>query len=127
MGAAAFEVELAITPAQHTQGLSGRPRLANSNGMLFVFQQEGEHVFWMKDMRFALDLVWIGAGCTVVDVSLNAPPQEPNQTLAQLPRYKSALPAQYVLEIASGEAGAAGIAVGAPVKFVGSLAGKYGC
>ncbi len=127
VGGAAFVVETAITSPQRTQGLSGRPTLPPGSGMLFIFEQEGRHTFWMKEMRFPLDLVWIDAECTVVDVTLNAPPPAPGQTLAQLPRYSPGVPAQYVLEINAGEAGSSGIDPGDPVIFTGSLAGRYGC
>jgi uncharacterized membrane protein (UPF0127 family) len=127
VGAASFEVEPAITSAQHTQGLSGRPTLPTDTGMLFIFEQESKLTFWMIDMRFALDMVWIGAGCTVVDITFNAPPPEADQTPDQLPRFAPGVPAQYVLEINAGEADSAGIKPGDPVLFTGNLAGLHGC
>jgi uncharacterized membrane protein (UPF0127 family) len=107
--------------------LSGRPSLAPGTGMLFIFETEGVYYFWMKDMRFPLDMVWISAGCVVVDITKDAPPPEPGQALAELARYSPSQPAQYVLEINAGEAEAADIHAGDPVEFGGSLAGAYGC
>ena len=127
LGNAAFPVELALTVEQQVQGLSGRETLAPGTGMLFVYQQERQYNFWMKEMRFPLDIVWIGVDCTVVDVTLDAPPPEPDQTLDQLPRFSPGDPAQYVLEINAGEFAAAGIVVGDPVEFAGELSGRYGC
>lgn len=127
VGAAEFAVEPAVTPAQRIQGLSGRQVLAARNGMLFIFEQAGKYTFWMKEMRFALDLVWIGAGCTVVDLTRNAPPPAPAQTLDELPLYLPVSPARYVLEINAGEADLVGLLPGDPVGFSGSLAGLYGC
>ena len=124
---ATFRVELAMTVEEQIQGLSDRPSLPSESGMLFVYERQSRYNFWMKDMHFPLDMVWIGADCTVVDVTLNAPPPEPGQTLDQLPLYSPGLPAQFVLEINAGEAEAAGIAPGAPVVFSGSLAGRHGC
>tara|TARA_B100000315_G_scaffold175453_1_gene163973 strand:- start:1946 stop:2329 length:384 start_codon:yes stop_codon:yes gene_type:complete len=127
VGTAAFEVEPAITSAQRAQGLSGRPKLAPGSGMLFIFEREGKYSFWMIDMRFALDMVWIGAECTVVDITFNAPPPAPDQAPDQLPRFAPGAPARYVLEINAGEADSAGIRPGDPVLFTGGLAGRHGC
>ncbi|HJN85766.1 MAG: DUF192 domain-containing protein [Dehalococcoidia bacterium] len=127
VGTATFEVEPAITGAQRTQGLSGSPPLTPGSGMLFIFERESKYTFWMIDMLFSLDMVWIGAGCTVVDITFNAPPPEPGQTPDQLPRFSPGAPARYVLEINAGEADSAGIEPGDPVRFTGDLAGRHGC
>ena len=127
VGSAALTVELALTPAQRVQGLSGRPELARGTGMLFVYTQEGRHSFWMIDMNFPLDLVWISAQCTVIEITSNVPPPAPGQTSAELPRYVPETPVQYVLEVNAGDMESAGIQVGDPVAFTGSLTGLYGC
>jgi uncharacterized membrane protein (UPF0127 family) len=130
VGGASFKVELAITQDQRTQGLSGRANLAPGTGMLFVFDQEGRYSFWMKEMRFPLDLVWIGPsaeGCTVVDITPNAPPPAPGQSVTELPLYTPVAPARYVLEVNGGETEAAGVRIESRVEFKGSLAGLYGC
>ena len=96
-------------------------------GMLFVFENEGVFTFWMKEMHFPLDIVWVGADCTVVDVTLGAPPPEEGQSLADLPRFSPGSPALYVLEINAGEFAEQGIEIGDLVEFVGDLEGLYGC
>jgi hypothetical protein len=134
VGGASFKVELAVTQEQRTQGLAGRAGLAPGAGMLFVFDAEGRYSFWMKEMRFPLDLVWIGPsaeGCTVVDITHKAPPPPPGhpseEGLAELPLYTPVGPARYVLEVNGGETEAAGVRVDSRVEFRGSLAGLYGC
>ena len=131
LGGATFNVELAITQAQRTQGLSGRAGLAPGAGMLFVFDAEGRYSFWMKEMRFPLDLIWVDARCTVVDITSGAPPPVPGQSASggpsELPLYTPVTPVQYVLEVNGGETEAVGIRVGDRVEFKGSLAGLYGC
>jgi uncharacterized protein len=107
--------------------LSGRPSLAPGTGMLFIFERENLYNFWMKDMRFALDMVWVSADCVVADVIQNVPPPEPGQAVADLPTYSPSEPVQYVLEINAGEAESADIRHGDQVEFGGSLAGNYGC
>ena len=124
---AAFPVELALTAEEQIQGLSGRPTLKANTGMLFVYQRPSRYPFWMPDMHFPLDIVWIGSDCAVADVTLNALPPAPGQANQDLPLYSPKKPAQYVLEINAGEAGAKGIRVGVGVEFLGELEGKYGC
>lgn len=122
-----FTVELAVTREEQIQGLSDRPSLAPHTGMLFIYKQQSRHDFWMKNMHFPLDMIWISADCTVADASLNVPPPGPDQTLDQLPLYSSGAPVKYVLEINGGEAAANGIQPGVGVEFAGNLAGRFGC
>ena len=122
-----FPVELALTAAEQIQGLSGRPSLTADTGMLFVYEKQSRRSFWMPDMHFPLDIVWIGSDCAVADVTLNALPPEPGQANQDLPLYSPKLPAQYVLEINAGEAEAKGISEGVGVEFLGDLAGRFGC
>jgi uncharacterized protein len=119
IGDAIFAVELAVTPQQQAQGLSGRPGLAPGIGMLFIFESEGLHSFWMKDMRFPLDMVWISAEHAVVDITEDVLPPDPGQTTSDLPTYMPVEPAQYVLEINAGEAESADIRIGDLVEFEG--------
>jgi uncharacterized membrane protein (UPF0127 family) len=119
IGDASFTVELAVTPQQRAQGLSGRPGLAPGTGMLFIFESEGLHSFWMKDMRFPLDMVWISAEHAVVDITEDVLPPDPGQTTSDLPTYMPVEPAQYVLEINAGEAESADIRIGDMVEFGG--------
>ena len=127
IGEAAWPVELAVTPPQRQQGLSGREALPAGAGMLFIFESEGHRSFWMPDMHFSLDMVWINASCEVADVTLNAPIPLPGQSRDDLPRFSPSGPAQYVLEINAGEFEAAGIKRGDQAAFEGSLSGEYGC
>ena len=127
IGGASFVVEVADTRATQQQGLSGREPLAASTGMLFVFEEERFLTFWMKEMNFPLDMVWIDASCKVVDISRDVPIPEPGQTLADLPTYGPETPARYVLEINAGASAAAGFGPGDTVAFTGGLEGKYGC
>ena len=95
--------------------------------MLFIHDDEKRYTFWMKDMRFALDMLWIDAGCTVADISAEVPPPEPGQSDRSLPLISPETPVLHVLEINSGTAAGLGIAIGDAVKFTGSLEGRYGC
>ncbi|MFA4819145.1 MAG: DUF192 domain-containing protein [Patescibacteria group bacterium] len=59
VGSAPLRVELALTIEQQTRGLSGRDSLAPGTGMLFKFAKADKYTFWMKDMKFALDFIWV--------------------------------------------------------------------
>lgn len=126
IGAFTWPVELALTGEQQAQGLSGRAELAAGAGMLFVWNQESRRSFWMPDMNFPLDMVWLNGDCAVTHITHNAPPQAPGQSQADLPRY-TVDQVQYVLEINAGEAALHGIKVGDQARFQGRSAGEYGC
>ena len=97
----AIPIEIADTPAKRTQGLSGVVSLPENNGMLFVFDESHIPAFWMYDMNFALDFIWIHNN-TVVDITENVPPPAPNATKQQLPTYSPNAPVNMVLELNAG-------------------------
>lgn len=122
-----WPVELAVTPEERNQGLSGRESLPELTGMLFVFESDQHLSFWMVDMNFPLDMVWIDSSCRVVDVTLDAPIPLPDQSRGELPRFRPSSPAKFVLEINAGEFMGAQLEIGDVVEFEQALAGKYGC
>ena len=122
-----FEVEVAKTQAERTQGLSDRESLPPMTGMLFVYGTVGHLAMWMKGMGFALDFVWVAEECTVVDTALNAPPPAPGTPDSELLRYTSAVPAAYVLEVNAGQVEQRGIQVGDKVRFSGISADGADC
>lgn len=90
------KVELAITSAEKEKGLSARQGLDENEGMLFVFDKPGEYAFWMKDMNFAIDIVWLDASNQVVHIEKNATPESYPNT------FNPGVDAKYVLEVISG-------------------------
>lgn len=77
-----INAEIADTSAKQMKGLSGRQSLAENSGMLFVFSTPDFYSFWMKDMNFPLDFVWI-SGDTVAEITSDVKPpgSEPLQIL----------------------------------------------
>ena len=118
VGEAVFDMEVAQTPEERGRGLSGRDGLEPGSGMLFIFRSETTTSFWMKGMRFPIDFVWIGAGCTVIDVTLGASAPPPGTADSALPLYTPSAPILYALEINAGEVAELGIEVGDPVAFI---------
>ena len=127
IGPVAFPVEVAVTPEQRQQGLSGRPSLASGAGMLFVFESPMPLNFWMKRMQFSLDMVWVGADCTIWEITRDVPPPPPDTKDSDLARISPQGDMQYVLEINAGEAAELGLEPGQSVVFAGSIDGRYGC
>lgn len=117
VGDAAFKVEVADDPAERAQGLSGRAGLTDDGGMLFVYQDPLMPGFWMRQMRFALDFVWIGQNCEVVDVTPNVSAPDPDTPESELTLYQPAAPVLYNLEVNAGTAERHGIEVGDAVRF----------
>lgn len=102
--------EVVNTPASITQGLSGREQIG-ADGMLFVLGSLQTPLFWMKEMKFGLDLVWIRE-MTIVDISHNVPAPEPGTPLTELPRYQPNQPVDMVFEIPAGHAESLDLTIG---------------
>jgi uncharacterized membrane protein (UPF0127 family) len=96
LGGQSVSVSVADTDATRQQGLSGRAGLGDHEGKLFVFPSDGYYAFWMKDMRFSIDMVWLSARGTVVFIKANVSPD----TFPQAFRPNS--PARYVVELPAG-------------------------
>lgn len=112
----ALRAEVARTPDERARGLGGRDGLDEGTGMLFDLESTRPASFWMKDMRFAIDMVWITADHRVAGVTADAQPQ-PGAADDALRRYASPAPVRYVLELRAGDAAAYGIAAGAALRF----------
>lgn len=106
-------VELARTSLEQQRGLSGRATLDPNKGMLFIFTRADYYKFWMPDMQFPIDIIWINDN-TVVDISANVSnafdPINPTY-------YSPRTPAQYVLEVNSGFAAVHSINIGDSVEL----------
>lgn len=98
-------VELANTDKTRAQGLSGRQSLSPDQGMLFVFDKGSRPRFWMKDMHFAIDIIWIAEG-KISQISRNLLPPEPGTKDSELALFIPNDPVDYVLEVAAGTASA---------------------
>lgn len=117
IGGVTFNVELALTMTERTRGLSYRASLGSDNGMLFVFSTSTVQTFWMKDMNFPLDMIWIGGG-KVLGFEQNAPQPAPGTALYQLPIYSSPDGTNEVLEVNAGTVAKYNIKVGDAVQVV---------
>ena len=107
--------------------MSDRPSLDQGAGMLFIFEEAQSLRFWMRNMQFPLDMVWIDAECRLVDVSRDVPVPPPGTSDSELPRYGPGTGVRFVLEINAGETTGLGLEVGDIVEFLGPIDDEYGC
>ncbi len=106
-----LQIDLADTPATRERGLSGRVALAPDHGMLFVFEKKDRYGFWMKEMNFSIDIIWIDEAKKVVHIEKNVSPES-------FPKiFTPTEPAKYVLEVSAGFSDRNGLMVGDPVDF----------
>lgn len=104
-------VELARTDEERSRGLMFRRELQADTGMLFLFAEQADHTFWMRNTFLSLDLIFIGEDRSVVGVVANAEPRSDKQrSVAQ--------PSKYVLEVSAGEAFAHAVGPGARAVFL---------
>lgn len=92
--------ETVADEASRARGLSGRTSLGTNEGMLFRFDEAGTYPFWMKDMQFPIDIVWI-SGFRIVGFEQNVMP-EPGVPDSELKLYMPPEPVDKVLELAAG-------------------------
>jgi hypothetical protein len=104
-------VDIARTREEAQKGLSGRPKLLERTGMLFIFDHADRYGFWMSDMHFAIDIVWIDTDWRIIEISPSIIP-ESYPTVFTPPS-----PVRYVLEVPAGSAWRYDWKVGDKVEF----------
>ncbi len=110
-----FSVEVVETPEARARGLSGHAPLGELEGMLFLFEAPVIQRFWMKDMLFDIDILWIRDGKLIGWVA-GAKRPTPGQGL---PIYSSPGPCEWVLELPADSARRFALAIGDSVRVEG--------
>ena len=105
IGNATFELEVANTENVRMKGLMNRQSMPADHGMIFVFHDETERNFWMKDTLIPLDIIYISGDGRVVSIRQMHPLDEKTQT-------RSVLPAKWAIELNQGAAAKCGVSVG---------------
>jgi uncharacterized membrane protein (UPF0127 family) len=112
----AFELELALDSPSRYQGLSDREWIAPDGGMLFVFPDADKRAFVMRRCHVPIDLLYLDAGGRIV--SMHRMQVEPSDTPeAQLKRYASGWPAQFVIEFAGSTLDELGLKTGEKIDL----------
>lgn len=104
-----YHMQVADTDAKRERGLSNRDTLTGKTGMIFTYDKPQQLCFWMKDMRFAIDMVWLDQTKHVVAVESAVSPNSYPKTFCHQ--------AQYVLEFSAGTAGKERLQAGKQLAF----------
>jgi uncharacterized membrane protein (UPF0127 family) len=105
-----LKIEIAHDSQERQQGLMYRKKMADNEGMLFIFEYPEPQSFWMRNTYIPLDIIYLNEKFVVVTVLKNIP------TLNDDPR-PSGVPAQYVVEINAGLSDKHGIKPGCTVSW----------
>ncbi|RJR14028.1 DUF192 domain-containing protein [Candidatus Parcubacteria bacterium] len=106
VGGKTIQVDVADSTEERERGLSGRTSLEKDQGMLFIFPENGQHSFWMKDMNFSIDIIWIAESGEIVHIEQDVAPE--SYPTIFTPQEES----RYVLEVPAGFVGEHSIRVG---------------
>ncbi len=110
-------VQVAESPKDKARGLSGKKALSDNEGMLFLFPTKTYPGFWMKDMNFAIDIIWISEN-SIIHIDKNIPPPEIGQKDSELKIYRPPKTIDHVLEVNSGFCTKENIKAGDTVKII---------
>lgn len=106
-----FFLEVAQTQAEKQQGLSGRNSMQKNHGMIFVYDDSDRRCMWMKEMRFAIDIIWLDENKHITHVEDNVNPDT-------FPRsFCGKTPAKYVIELNGEDVDLSELNVGAKIDF----------
>ncbi len=108
-------LELAESGEERIRGLMFRNDLSDDEGMLFVFEGETDHSFWMKNTYMSLDIIFMSGNGVVVDLLEGLPPCAADPC----PVYRSLLPSVLALEVKAGVVARIGVRRGGSVRFKG--------
>ena len=107
-----FSVEVVSSQSALERGLSGHKPLLENQGMLFIFPKPDNYGFWMKDMTFPIDIIWIKSSFEIIYIEKSLLPE----TYPKI--FYPNSPALYVLEISAGISHKINLKIGDIVKFV---------
>ena len=109
-----FVIEIADSNEERTLGLSGRQTLNENAGMLFIFEEETIPSFWMKDMKFPIDIIWISSNFEIIGIERDLQPCIDGELC---PAFYPSQPVKYVLEINANQSEIYNFTTGNRVKF----------
>jgi uncharacterized membrane protein (UPF0127 family) len=107
-------VELADTPWERAIGYMYREKVTDGEGILFLFEENDLHSFWMKNCKVSLDLVWLDERWTAVHIERDVPPC----TADPCPHYQPMQAARYVLETQAGLTGREKLGMGQRIIYM---------
>lgn len=118
IGDANLKLEIADTESSREQGLSNRENIGFYNGMLFVFDEPSYETFWMKDMNFDLDIIWVDKNKKIVQIDQDVSAHSYNSTDPKSSeKFSSTEKILYVMEVPAGFAKDKDVVVGDVVEI----------
>lgn len=111
LGEECFLVERVDTDENRQQGLSGRKSIARNQAMLFSFEDNDKHCFWMKDMHFSIDMMWLDEQKKIVHIEETVSPDTYPKTFCPSES------ARYVIEVKAGTSSRLDLEVGQALSF----------
>ena len=116
-GSKELTLEVVSTERDRAKGLGGRDSLSQDAGMLFIFPEEDTYGFWMKDMRFPIDILWLDESFEVVHIAHNVSHLSYNNEIPwESETFYPKQPALYVLEVNAGLSEVEKVTVGDMLK-----------
>lgn len=110
IGSKTYTMYIADTEEKRAQGLSGVEHMNSTDGLAFIFDVPYNYAFWMKDMNFPLDFIYVDQG-KVVDLIENVLPESYPDTI------QPSVPASIVIELNAGQIHENGVKVGDPIEL----------
>jgi uncharacterized membrane protein (UPF0127 family) len=110
-GSRCWRIETATTNQEQDRGLGGRSHLDQDQAMIFLFEQAGSHGFWMKDMHFPIDIIWLDDKKSIVHIEKSVSPDSYPTV------FSSPTPARYVIEVAAGTSELLSWDIGTTLQF----------
>ncbi len=108
-----FLMDIAKTSKERKLGLMYKESLDSNKGMIFIYNKEKKHPFWMKNTMIPLDIIWLNKSKQVVYISKNTQPCKQNDCLGIKPNRR----AIYVLEINANLSDKLGLSIGDLIEF----------
>lgn len=118
-----FELELAVDSDQRAQGLMEREEIEEHGGMLFIYPEEGQRSFWMKNCLVDIDMVFLDdeGRITATHEAKKELPQQPGESEwdyeDRLKRHPSRRPSQFVIEVKAGAIKRLGLKAGQMIEL----------
>lgn len=111
-----FKPLIAKTDKEKEIGLSSQSSISKDSGMLFIFDKPDYYSFWMKNMKFPIDIIFIKDN-RIVTIHSNVKPSVSGVKDENIPIYKPEEPADKVLEIKAGLSETYGFKNGDEIKI----------
>lgn len=112
-GAGFYNVRVADTEGKRIKGLSGVEKLAINEGLLMVFEADGDHGIWMKDMRMPIDVVWLDKDKKVTYMRASLSPDSGTRETFKAPQPTT----RYIVELPEGAIKINAIRKGSAAQF----------